>query len=1052
MNRSAAERKHRFELIRASAGTGKTYTLSGRYLELLARGVAPERILASTFTRKAAGEILQRVVLRLAHAALDPQQRKRLQQDLNVRPLTAFRCRELLLDLVRDIHRVRVSTLDSYFSQLARTFSLELGLPAGWQYTHPHQERRLRRLAIQEVLRASEVNAAVTLMHRLSKGDYRRSVASQLDFTVDKMYAIWQQAEADAWSRLSHPPLVDAETLREAQQGLENYQAGTRQLTKAIAADRQRFEQQQWSKFITTGVAAKVCAGEQTYGSAVIEPQLAELYRPLVQHAKAVLVKEIAQQTEATGRVLADYDQHLQQWKDRLQCQTFDDITCRLADVPWNADQVAFRMDSAVEHLLLDEFQDTSPPQWLVLSSLAQKVCNTPLGTFFCVGDTKQAIFGWRGGDAHIFDRLKEDLASVSEAELAHSYRSAQPIIDFVNRLFRGLSQCDAITSEGPLLDRWFQRFPQHTTEVVSKQGYVCAEIAPAVDQQADAHGAFLQHVAQRIQQLHQRQPAATIGVLLRTNDFLAQLMYWIRQLDVPASQEGGNRLTDSAAVNLVMSLLRLIDHPGDSISRYHLATSPWADRLQLSDFRDDRAAYALAHCGRRQLADQGYGETITEWIAQLAPLGSSHDQQRLEQLQALAYRYDPLATLRTRDFIHFVAESSEPDASEAPIRLMTVHQAKGLQFDTVLLPELDAKLVMQTPPLVYQRPRRSGRIERVCRYANQGVRPLLPEPYQRMQEEHRQREIEGALCLLYVAVTRPVHALHLILRSDATRASGTFTSWIRAALGDGDGWEPGSIVYSHGQADWSCDRGNRRPADTSRRTQPAPILLADGGPGQALLEPTSPSRHHRAGQMPLGEIVRLEGRAARRRGTCVHAWLERIEWLEDHAVDEPHLRKMARAWGLAPAEIDPAWKQFSEFVASPAGADLLMRSRYERLAHQAFDLPGERPDPDWFGRWQQGGRQLQVRNEAAVAAYEPGQLLSGVVDRLILFRCGPHVLAAEIIDFKTDQLDSSDPAARDARAAFYRPQLEAYRSAVGQMLRLPSDRVAARLVFISGG
>jgi ATP-dependent helicase/nuclease subunit A len=118
-------------MIRASAGTGKTYQLSNRYLGLVASGVPPEAILASTFTRKAAGEILDRVLVRLADAALNEVACRDLADALGDMSLKPARALDVLAHLVKQLHRLRISTLDSVFAQMATSFSLELGLPPG---------------------------------------------------------------------------------------------------------------------------------------------------------------------------------------------------------------------------------------------------------------------------------------------------------------------------------------------------------------------------------------------------------------------------------------------------------------------------------------------------------------------------------------------------------------------------------------------------------------------------------------------------------------------------------------------------------------------------------------------------------------------------------------------------------------------------------------------------------------------------------------------------------------------------------------------------------
>ena len=120
------------ELVLASAGSGKTYHLSSRILGLLAMGAPPGEVLATTFTRKAAGEILERLLVRLAEGASDPAKARELGRDAHASLTRPEECRGLLGRLLTDLHQMNVGTLDAFFVRVARSFYLELGLPPRW--------------------------------------------------------------------------------------------------------------------------------------------------------------------------------------------------------------------------------------------------------------------------------------------------------------------------------------------------------------------------------------------------------------------------------------------------------------------------------------------------------------------------------------------------------------------------------------------------------------------------------------------------------------------------------------------------------------------------------------------------------------------------------------------------------------------------------------------------------------------------------------------------------------------------------------------------------
>src|SRR5262245_42181439 len=157
-------------VIRASAGTGKTYQLAVRFIGLLAAGAKPDEILATTFTRKAAGEILDRVLFWLAQAAADDIEREKLAKAIGVKTLTGDSCRELLLATLRRLHALRVGTLDSYFLQVASNFGQELGLPPGWSICDELIDGMIRDEAIDLLLARGKLSDLLTLVHSLTKG------------------------------------------------------------------------------------------------------------------------------------------------------------------------------------------------------------------------------------------------------------------------------------------------------------------------------------------------------------------------------------------------------------------------------------------------------------------------------------------------------------------------------------------------------------------------------------------------------------------------------------------------------------------------------------------------------------------------------------------------------------------------------------------------------------------------------------------------------------------------------------------------------------------
>src|SRR5690606_23716144 len=187
--------------------------------------------------------------------------------------------------------------------------------------------------------------------------------------------------------------------------------------------------------------------------------------------------------------------------------------------------------------------------------------------------------------------------------------------------------------------------------------------------------------------------PGRSIGVLTRTNRSVAWLIHLLRRAGVDVSQEGGNPLTDSSAVELVLSALMMAEHPGDRRWWFHVAHSPLADWLQTGP--DDETYQAAARV-RRLSEDVGVAGAVEQIADRIAPHCDRGDVIRLRQLVTLAQTYEINRQPRLGDFVALVQAKRVERPQPAAVRVMTVHQAKGLEFDVVVLPELDGTLTRQ--------------------------------------------------------------------------------------------------------------------------------------------------------------------------------------------------------------------------------------------------------------------------------------------------------------------------------------------------------------------
>ena len=340
-------------LIRASAGSGKTFQLSGHFLRQLFKGDRPETILATTFTRKAAGEILGRVLLRLAEAAEDPKAAKRLGEFLTPVKVTSEISRALLSDVTRHLHRLRVCTLDSFFQQVARSLTLELGLPPGWSIVDEHTDRELREQSIDAVLSQHIPQDAQNLMQMLAKGRSKRSVRDLIDDTVSNYHELFLLTDDDAWNKLPQYNRLTQQQREQAQRDLYAAPLPTdKRFIKARAEDMERFQSELWDEFIEKGLASKVLSGDHNYYGKPINDEIVEIYERLLTHARAELLERLSLQMKAIRNLMSRFDREYTRLRSEHGWLRFNDVTRILARSAGAASgqRMSFRLDSSIRN------------------------------------------------------------------------------------------------------------------------------------------------------------------------------------------------------------------------------------------------------------------------------------------------------------------------------------------------------------------------------------------------------------------------------------------------------------------------------------------------------------------------------------------------------------------------------------------------------------------------------------------------------------------------------------------------------------------------------
>ncbi|HEY8376246.1 MAG TPA: UvrD-helicase domain-containing protein, partial [Nannocystis sp.] len=802
-----------------------------------------------------------------------------------------------------------------------------------------------------------------------------------------------------------------------------------------------------WMEFFGSGLAKKVAENDLVYYNKPIAPATVAAYRRLLTHARGVFRRRVIDQTRATYTLLQLFDSCYRRVKREHKVLTFADLTVALAqaDLAGQLDEICFRIDARLRHVLLDEMQDTSIQQWNALRPIVDETVSYSPDerSFFCVGDVKQSIYGWRNACPEILSRLDELLyrpggEAIHTGTLVKSFRSSPVVIDVVNKIFTRLSDNPALMRYPQAARRWDEEFKPHTAERQDLPGYVQLRAVARCEDQARRQALRLQQAAELTAELFHRHPGKTIGVLLRTNGAVGRMLYELgpTKLRIPATGRGGGPLTDAPAVNAILDLLRLADHPDHTIAAFNVLTTPLGPVVGLTD-ADRTQRRKVAARVRRQIASDGLAPTLQQWVRAIAPQVDERQYRRCMQLIQLAQTWDERRSLRCDDFVAMVEARPVADPAASAVQVMTVHQSKGLEFDIVILPELEIELAStRTLKVVYQRDGDAGPVVKICRHVSKDMwqqfddlRPIF--------EQHIDRLAHESLCLLYVAVTRAREGLFMLIDPPAEggKAPARASALLVHALHEGP-VEPDSVVFEHGDRRWMDPHPHVEPApfDPSNPhldvapAEPVPVaanvsFLPSQGPlvrAVGLAQDTGTVADH----LRLADAPMNHWAAAQR------ALFAEIDWIEDFRPTTAGLEAVVRT--VAPAR-DETWVR--------ARVQEFLRLLAEASAVRAALSRGDR-DP----------ATLKVERQVPFARLEGGALQTGEIARLVLelepgsTDVEPPVRKATVFGFCLDAVDTA--AAADERAQLYREVAAAWRAAAAEQIGLDRKQVDAVLIF----
>jgi len=1037
-------------IVRASAGTGKTHTLAVRCIELLAEGESLDSILATTFTRKAAGEIRARILSVLAEA--DAGCDKPL--DMLREAIPGFdraRARELLVHTASRLHRMQIMTIDALSAWMASMIGLEIGLSPGWSVIDDLADQDFRMRALDLVLARSGMQAMLPVLHDLHAGALKASIHRTVVELVGAGERAWRACEGDAgpWDTIPESAgRLTGDALASAVRALadtpctvtkSNGEPDAR-WAKAHAGAIELARDGKWEEFLGAKVVAASAEGGAYY-KIPMPVGMRAAYISVRAHAAATVVDRHRVRARAMYALIARFLPEYESLKEDAGRVRFEDVPrmLRRADAS-DFGSVYFRMDTRFRHILLDEFQDTSADQFALLAPMIDEIVagSEERRSVLIVGDPKQSLYSWRNAAPGLMDAVDRRWPGrFAHRSLTMSWRSSPVVLDAVNTVFGSIGTNPVVA--GLASARAMERmFTAHSARHADLPGEVTireiGEPRARSEEEADAP-AWVLAAADLVEQIRAQMPGATIGVLTRSGKAAGRIIGVLRGRTIPASAERGTPLGDTPAIAAFASVLTVIDHPGHSQAAFHASQTPVGRALGLTDHRDHRRMCREISHLRRSIFAEGVAPMCLRVMRACAPDMDHRSMRRFEQLVEVCEAFDRDPSIRLDMLTRQIWTVPVEDPSASKIRVMTIHAAKGLEFDAVILPELFGQWSVKPGDVLMDQPDPVAPPVAVSPYANAIVRSVCPE-LEAMYGATRERRIMDELCALYVGMTRARTRLELIVppekeSSEDADAGTSITS--AAVIRSAFAHEPPSgregIVWQNKMEAKAEAGGEELVAENAPRPAVAPprFLVRTGARSVWRSERTTPSGggEHRVDR--FADRAALAGAGAS--GELMHGWFARLRWIEDGIPARDAMEAVAQHTSVDARRIESAIAQFQNAVAHPEISSALSR------------LTAESREP--------GGR-VEVRTELPFLVRVRGALVSGRMDRITIGWQGDSVSWIEILDYKTDAHDPADAEWVARRVEAHRAQMEAYRSAASEMFGIDAARIRIGLVFTS--
>lgn len=849
-----------FQIFNASAGSGKTFLLVQQYLTKLLSSRTDEnfnRMLALTFTNKAVFEMKYRILLQLhdlaAKDVLDQPNPmgKILLETLEISPQELQqRAKRSLQTILHDYAAFDVITLDSFTHRVIRTFAKDLGLSYNFDVTlevddflEEIVDRVLDRVGeapdltgILEQFTFEKMDDEVTTSWELKKNliDAAKLLLNENDRTQIQRIALlspWERKKQQEFLQYKYNSLVvELTTIGETalkffkEHGLEaahfNRKTLYNRFLKLSKGVFDGFDAGQLYQNMQEGktLYPKKVDGEVQQIIDRLSGQIIGYFeKALYLFFQWQLIKDIKKQwiplslVTSLSRELEAY----QNETNKVLLSTFNERIAKeilLQPSPY----IYERLGENYRHYFLDEFQDTSSLQWknlipLIETALISLNEDNRSGSLLLVGDPKQSIYRWRGGDVNQFiDLIEEGSPFQIEKKVNHlatNYRSAQNIVTFNNALY----QCLTEHLEYPENKTLFGERAQQAV-FSNKEGYVKLTFFP--EEKVFEENPYTKRIVKDIEQCRQQGYSfLDMVVLVRKKKQAELIAKGLSNAGIPTITSNSLRLEENTQVKFLASLLQLYFNPNDlAIKKDHLSfLYPTKERKEnLHQFLLNNISRDIEQVWKAEeisfdfsFFDHRAVMTVFEKACFLFP-GIEMANPYVKAFLDLAFDFSQNEQANTLSFLQFWEKKRATQSLTIPdnslgIKILTIHQAKGLEFPIVFFPYADSLIHSNHQEKVWLSPQSLlgdkfslawvGYSKRLLNYGEEG---------EKAYQQKRQEDEMDAWNVFYVATTRACQQLYLYA-SDKNKEKESYVNVLIDLLPNAKIQQENQLIYEWG-------------------------------------------------------------------------------------------------------------------------------------------------------------------------------------------------------------------------------------------------------------